>query len=77
MLNIGKREDPGSKVEIEVLSASISTAFFSVKNKTGNCIFFIPRFEFLILTLSFPVRQTPKVYQKKKINNPLVNEMNV
>ena len=45
--HIGKREEPGDEVEIEVLSAAISTAFSSVKNKTGNCIFFMPRIKVL------------------------------
>ena len=52
--HIGKREEPGDEVEIEVLSAAISTAFFSVKKKTGNCIFFVPRFEVLSTLFSCP-----------------------
>ena len=75
--HIGKQEDPGEEVEMEVLSAAISTAFFRVKKKTGNCIFFMPRFEVLYTLLSCQTNSKLKGISKKKINNPLINEMNV
>ena len=60
--HIGKREDPGDEVEIEVLSAAISRLSLASKRKLGIASFLCLALRFY--PLSFPVRRTPKVFEK-------------